>query len=200
MNTPKLPCLIATLLLVAGCVQAPARIPRYEAPADGPDTAKLQLRSPVLAGTGFVHTFDDGALCVGPHQIAGSSSATRTISASSRLKAGAPSTLYFHYRNPASKYCGVALTFMPEAGHNYLAAIAANESSSCLLMLMDITDQTDIKPVKRRAVRTLIKTDGKTPFCKSVDLEAEFAKAARPNRSGLTMSDLGDILPPETTK
>ncbi|MEN3109743.1 hypothetical protein ACFONG_13625 [Uliginosibacterium paludis] len=198
---PIAPLLIAlALLLSAGCAPTPVKVPDYVAPPEGPASAKIQVRSPALAGNGFLHVFDDGALCTGPHQLASSATATKAFNASSRLKAGEPSTLLFHYRNVAKKHCRVAMTFVPEAGRNYLATAFANEATSCGFILFDITDPTELKPVKRRALRTLIPAKDQGAYCRKADLEAEFAKAARPNRSNMKMSDLADILPPEPAK
>lgn len=200
MTPHAIATLLLATLLAAGCSPGLIRPPVYVAPPESPASAKIQVRSSALAGSGLMHVFDDGARCIGPRQLASSATPTRTFNVSSRLASGAPSTLYFQYRSTTQKLCRVAMTFVPEPGRNYLATAAANETSACALVLFDITDQADIKPVRRRAVRSLIPTDADGAFCRKVELEAEFAKAQRPNRSNMKMSDLADILPPEPAR
>lgn len=196
MKRMLLPVLGAVVL--ASCATRPVPVQSdYVAPTSG-DLAKLQVRSSPFAGYGVLYSFDNQRACAGNRVI--TNARASQLKASTALKADEPASLWFAYLGPGNRLCNVMLTFKPGKDKNYLAQVGATELA-CAIALQDITDPSNPKPESTRVLRTYQATaQRENPHCAPIDVDAELARARRPNLSQLRMDDLKALLPPADKK
>jgi hypothetical protein len=162
----------------------------------------MQIRSGKLAGIGSLSSFEDQRACRGTRLIAETRTPLNEIKASTSVRAEEPASLWFSYIAPGNRRCSVAMTFKPGSGKNYL--VFANGSDlGCVLAIEDITDPSNPRFEPSHFARSVI-VNG-TPeasHCTATDVDAQIAKARKPNLSQITMDDLKALLPatPEQAK
>jgi hypothetical protein len=193
----KYKILLNTMLVgaLAGCASRPPALPPdYVAPSVGP-LARIQVRSNQVAGFGFFYSFDDQRNCKGNRMIAMTRTSQNQLKASTSLRADEPASLWFSYAAPGNRSCNSVRTFKPASGKNYLVYAAATDVG-CSLSIQDITDPANPKFEPSFFARTYVPTlVQENAHCVATDVDAQIAKARKPNLSGLKMDDLKALLP-----
>jgi hypothetical protein len=193
----KYTLLLNTLLacVLASCATPPPQLPpNYVAPIVGP-LAKIQVRSNQLAGFGFFYSFDDQRNCKGNRLVTMTKTSQSQLKASTSLRADEPASLWFSYAAPGNRSCNSVRTFKPASGKNYLVYVAATDVG-CALSIQDITDPANPKFEPSFFARTYVPTIVQAnAHCVATDVDAQIAKARKPNLSGLRMDDLKALLP-----
>ncbi|MDB5887428.1 MAG: hypothetical protein JWM03_300 [Rhodocyclales bacterium] len=184
---------------LASCATHPPQLPPdYVAPNAGP-LARIQVRSNQVAGYGFFYSFDDQRNCKGNRMIAMTKTSQSQLKASTSLRADEPASLWFSYAAPGNRFCNSVRTFKPASGKNYLAYAVATDVG-CSLSIQDITDPANPKFEPSFFTRTYVPTIvQESAHCVATDVDAQIAKARKPNLSGLKMDDLKALLPPATS-
>jgi hypothetical protein len=193
----KYTVLLNTLLAgaLASCATPPPPLPpNYVAPTTGP-LARIQLRSNQMAGYGFFYSFEDQRSCKGNRLIAMTRTPQSQLKASISLRADEPASLWFSYAAPGNRSCNSVRTFKPGNGRNYLVYVVATDVG-CSMSIQDITDPVNPKFEPSFFARTYIPTAvHENAHCVATDVDAQIAKARKPNLSGLRMDDLKALLP-----